>query len=78
MLIFLLLNALVLLLNILAWIIIVLNWSKMSLHESLCSTPGDCPILFNPNYVVGLVFTVVGALIVLDASQLSNKFICSL
>ena len=62
--IFILLDSLSVLLNIIAWIIIVVNMSKMKLHEPLCDSPGDCPIVFNIHYVQGLVISTIGAIFV--------------
>lgn len=64
MLIFILLDSLALLLNILAWIIILMYTTRMSLYEALCDTPGDCPKVFNSNFVIGVVATSVYAVVV--------------
>lgn len=64
MLVFLLTDALSILLDIIAWIIVVVNVSRMSLREALCNSPGDCPLVYNPHYVIGIVLSIVGAIFV--------------
>ena len=74
MMIFLLTNALSILLSILAWIIIVINVSKMSLYEALCNSPGDCPVVFNKKYVIGLSISIAGAVFVCERSNVNICF----
>ncbi len=65
MVIFLMFDALAIVLHIMAWLIIVVHVSKMSLYEALCNTPGDCPVVFNQHYAVGLAISVGGVVVVL-------------
>lgn len=68
MLLFIMLDSLALLLNLLAWIIILMYTTRMSLYEALCDTPGDCPKVFNPNFVIGIIATIVYAVVVPGAA----------
>lgn len=59
--IFVLLDLLSILLNIMATIYVFHRVSQMSLFEALCDSPGDCPSVFNKDYIVGIVVISVSA-----------------